>query len=72
MFWIKIAQIILALLLMLSILFQNRESGLSGAFGGSGAGGVKMTKRGADKVLFIATIVLAIIFFGLSVIALFL
>ncbi len=72
MFWIKVAQIILALLLMLSILFQNRESGLSGAFGGSGAGSVKMTKRGADKVLFIATIVLAILFFGLSVIALFL
>lgn len=72
MFWIKIAQIILALLLMLSILLQNREGGLSGAFGGSGAGSVRTTKRGADRILYIATIILAVLFFGLSVISLFL
>lgn len=72
MFWIKVAQIILAVLLILSILLQNRESGLSGAFGGSGAGTVRMTKRGADRVLYIATIILAVLFFGLSVISLFL
>ena len=72
MFWIKILQIIIAVLLILTILLQHREGGMSGAIGGSGAGSVPMTKRGADKVFFIATIVLAVVFFGLSLLALFL
>lgn len=63
-FWIKIAQIIVALLLMIAVLMQNRGSGLGGIFGGSG--GVYLTKRGLEKKLFIATIVLAIIFLLLS------
>lgn len=67
---LKIIQIIIAILLMLSILLQNQESGLSGAFGGSGSS-VHMTKRGADKVLYIATIILAVAFFALSFLALF-
>lgn len=64
MFWIKIAQIIIALLLMIAILMQNRGAGLGGIFGGSG--GVYLTKRGLEKKLFIATIVLAAIFILLS------
>lgn len=68
---IKIVQIVISILLIISILLQNRESGLSGAFGG-GSSNVYMTKRGADKFLFKATIVLATIFFGISIIALFL
>ena len=67
---IKFIQIVVAILLIVSILLQNRESGLSGAFGGSGAN-VYMTKRGADKILFNATIVLAVVLFGLSILALF-
>jgi preprotein translocase subunit SecG len=63
-FWIKIGQIAVAVLLMLSILMQNRGSGLGGVFGGSG--GVYLTKRGLEKKLFIATIVLAVIFILLS------
>ncbi len=58
--WLQIVQIIIAILLMVSILLQNRESGLSGVFGGGGS--VYRTKRGAEKFLFTATIVLAIIF----------
>jgi preprotein translocase subunit SecG len=64
MFWIKITQIIIALLLMIAILMQNRGAGLGGVFGGSG--GVYLTKRGLEKKLFIATIVLATIFILLS------
>ena len=64
MFGIKIAQIVVALLLMVAILMQNRGSGLGGVFGGSG--GVYLTKRGLEKKLFIATIVLAVIFILLS------
>jgi len=64
MFWIKIAQIVIAVLLMLAILMQSRGAGLGGVFGGSG--GVYLTKRGLEKKLFIATIVLAVIFILLS------
>ena len=64
MFWIKIAQIITSVLLVTAILMQNRGAGLGGVFGGSG--GVYLTKRGLEKKLFIATIVLAVIFILLS------
>lgn len=63
-FWIKIAQIVVAILLMAAILMQNRGAGLGGVFGGSG--GVYLTKRGLEKKLFITTIVLAVIFILLS------
>lgn len=61
---IKIIQIVVAVLLMLAILLQNRGVGLGGVFGGGG--GVYLTKRGVEKKLFIATIVLAAIFLLLS------
>ena len=63
-FWIKVIQIIVAVLLMIAILMQNRGAGLGGVFGGTG--GVYLTKRGLEKKLFIATIVLAAIFILLS------
>jgi len=65
MFGIKIAQIVVSILLMVAILLQNKGAGLGGVFGGTG-GGVYMTKRGLEKKLFIATIVLAAIFILLS------
>lgn len=64
MFGIKIAQIIVSILLMVAILMQNKGAGLGGVFGGTG--GVYMTKRGLEKKLFVATIVLAVIFILLS------
>ena len=64
MTWIKIAQVIVSILLIVAILLQNRGTGLGSAFGGSG--GVYLTKRGLEKKLFIATIVLAVLFFALS------
>ncbi len=63
-FWVKITQAVVAILLMLAILMQNRGTGLGNVFGGSG--GVYLTKRGLEKKLFIATIVLALIFLLLS------
>jgi preprotein translocase subunit SecG len=62
---IRIAQLIVAILLMVAILLQSRGAGLSGVFGGSG--NVYMTKRGFEKKIFVATIVLSILFFGLSI-----
>ncbi len=55
-------QIVISVLLIISILLQNRGAGLSETFGGSG--NVYQTKRGFDKFLFIATVVLAILFLG--------
>lgn len=66
---LQIAQAIVAILLMVAILMQNKGAGLGGAFGGTG-GGVYLTKRGLEKKLFIATIVLAVIFILLSLAAL--
>lgn len=61
---IQIAQIIIAILLMLSILFQNRGAGLGGIFGGGGD--VYRTKRGIEKSLFTATIILSVLFFAIA------
>ena len=58
------AQIILAILLIASILVQARGSGLGAAFGGGGT--VNHTKRGFEKHLHQATVVIAIIFFGVA------
>ena len=63
---LNIAQVIIALLLMTVILMQNRGSGLSGIFGGSG--NIYRTKRGLEKNLFVATIILAILFFVISLV----
>ncbi len=66
--WIKSAfpavQIGLSVLLVIFILIQSKGSGLSGVFGGEG--NVYRTKRGAEKILFIATIIVAILFFGVA------
>lgn len=62
--WLKIAQIISAVLLMVVILLQSRGASLSGVFGGSNS--VYRTKRGLEKTLFYATIVLAVIFCGIA------
>jgi preprotein translocase subunit SecG len=64
MFLLKILQLVTAILLMLAILLQNKGASLSGIFGGSG--NVYLSKRGFDKVLFYGSIVLAVIFFAIS------
>ena len=61
---LQIIQIAVAVLLMSSILLQNRGVGLSGIFGGSG--NIYRAKRGLEKKLFVATIALSVIFFLVS------
>ena len=53
-----------ATLLVMAILFQQKGSGLSSAFGGEG--NIYTTKRGLEKILFRITIVLGILFLALS------
>jgi preprotein translocase subunit SecG len=62
---LALAQLASGVLLILAIISQNRTSGLSTVFGGSGA--IYRTKRGLEKWLFYSTIALSIIFVGLSV-----
>ncbi|MBU6500395.1 MAG: preprotein translocase subunit SecG [Patescibacteria group bacterium] len=63
---IPILQIIIALVLVVLILLQERSAGLSGIFGGEG-GGFYQTRRGLEKVIFYSTIVLTIIFVALAI-----
>ncbi len=58
---LNIAQVVLSALLVVSILLQARGTGLGSAFGGEG--NIYRTKRGVEKILFYATIVLASLFF---------
>jgi len=61
---LQIIQVIVAVLLIAVILMQNRGTGLSGIFGGGG--NVYRTKRGIENVLFMATIILSVLFFLVS------
>lgn len=56
------AQIVLSLLLITGIVLQQRGAGLGGAFGGDNFASTFYKRRGAEKFLFTATIVIAIIF----------
>jgi preprotein translocase subunit SecG len=65
---LNILQIILAVILILIILLQQKGAGLGGVFGGSS--NIYSTKRGIDKILHYSTIVVAVIFFALSLLRL--
>lgn len=65
------AQIILSVLLVGAILLQQSEGSLGSSFGGGQAGSGWHTKRGLEKQLFIATIVIAILFALSAMLALF-
>ena len=59
-----IVQIVIGVLLVTAILMQSRGSGLGTVFGGEG--NVYRTKRGFEKVLFVGTIVLSVLFLGVA------
>ena len=61
---LDIAQVVLAILLTASILLQARGADAGLAFGGSGS--FYSTRRGIEKKLHMATIVLAVLFLGVS------
>ncbi len=58
---LPIIQMILSVLLVASILLQQRGSGLGTAFGGDS--NVFRTKRGVEKGLYYATIAISVLFF---------
>ncbi len=66
--YFSIAIIIISIGLILSILFQVKGGGLGGIFGQADT--VYRTKRGVEKTLFQLTIVLAVLFIVVSMVAL--
>ena len=55
------AEIILSILLIVGIVLQQRGASLGGAFGGDNFASTFYKRRGAEKFLFNATIVIAIL-----------
>lgn len=55
-------EIILSLLLIIGVVLQQRGAGLGGAFGGDNFASTFYKRRGAEKFLFNATVVVAILF----------
>ena len=66
--YLNIAQIVLAVALIVVILFQVRGGGLGGIFGQQSS--VYRTRRGVEKILFRMTIVFVSAFLVLSVLTL--
>ena len=65
--YLNVAQIVLAVALMLIILLQVRGGGLGGIFGQPDT--VYRTKRGVEKTMFQLTIALAVLFIIVAVIS---
>lgn len=63
---LQIIQIIISILIVLCILLQQKGSGLGAAFGGDSA--IYTSRRGAEKILFLLTIILAVIFVGIALV----
>jgi protein translocase SecG subunit len=62
---LTIANMVIMVFLIILIAMQNRSSGLSTVFGGSG--GIVQTRRGVEKWLFFTTIAFIVLFVGLSI-----
>ncbi len=66
--YLYVAQIVVAVALILIVLLQVRGGGLGGIFGQADT--VYRTKRGVEKTLFQLTIALVVIFITLAIVSL--
>ena len=66
--FLNLAQLLISIILIVVVLLQTRGGDIGAAFGGGGGGGGSSfrTRRGLEKTLFQLTILLAIIFVGVS------
>ena len=64
--YLNIAQILVSIIIVLIILLQVKEGG-AGLFGSPGT--TVRTRRGLEKTLFQFTIVLSVVFLGLSILS---
>ncbi len=63
--FLKFLNILVMVVLIVVIALQNKSSGLSNVFGGGG--NIVQTRRGFEKWLFYATIVLGILFAAINI-----
>jgi protein translocase SecG subunit len=62
---LQFIDILVMVILIIVISLQNKSSGLSNVFGG--AGNIVATRRGFDKWLFYATIIIGILFVVINI-----
>ncbi len=65
---LQIAQISIAVLIIVLVSIQGKGAGLSSSIG---SGALYSTRRGAERVIFYATVTLGVLFAVLSVVSLF-
>ena len=63
---LNVLQITVSVVLILIILLQVKGSGFGAALGGMSGGSVYRTKRGLERTLFQATIILTLVFIFIS------
>lgn len=66
--YLYLAQILLAIALIVLVLLQTKGAGLSGVFGGQDVYATR-TRRGVEKTLYNATIGVAVVFFVISLVS---
>ncbi|MCC6958412.1 MAG: preprotein translocase subunit SecG [Dehalococcoidia bacterium] len=64
--FLNVLQILVSTILIVVVLLQVKGSGFGAALGGMSGGGVYRTKRGLERTLFQATILLVIAFILIS------
>lgn len=64
--FLQVALIVVAIALILSVILQSKGAGLGGLTGAD-TGGVFTARRGIEKTLFRATIILSVLFFALAI-----
>ncbi|MFN0147107.1 MAG: preprotein translocase subunit SecG [Dehalococcoidia bacterium] len=62
----NLLQIVISVILIAVVLLQVKGSGFGAALGGMSGGSVFRTKRGLERTLFQATIILSIVFIFVS------
>jgi len=65
--YLSIGLLAIALIVIGLVLVQERSSGAGGIFGGGESGGFYQRRRGIERMVFIGTIVSAVIFVTLSI-----
>ena len=63
---LDLLQIVVSVVLIVCVLLQVKGSGFGAALGGMSGGSVYRTKRGLERTLFQATIILTIVFIFIS------
>ncbi len=68
--YLTAAILAVSLIIIVFVLIQERTSGAGGIFGGGESGSFYQRRRGLERIVFIGTIVLGVIFAALSVLKL--